>query len=95
MVEIRWTKAARKDLQSIFDYISGDSVFYAKREVAGIYQKALTLQFHIHLGRVVPEFERSNVRELIHKNYRIIYRIRSETRISIIRVHHRSKLLTN
>lgn len=33
MVQIRWLKEAKDDLKEIFDYISSDSVRYAKLQV--------------------------------------------------------------
>lgn len=93
MAEVIWTKPATKDLQSNYNFIRLDSVLYANREIAEIYLKAMSLQQQIRLGRVVPEYENEKIRELIKDNYRIIYRIRSEEKVSIIRIHHRAKLL--
>ena len=45
------------------------------------------------LGRVVPEAQDENIRELVHKNYRIIYRIAGE-RIEILTIVHGSRDLT-
>jgi len=38
-------------------------------------------------GRVVPEVKRPNIREIIFKNYRVIYRI-ERSRLSILTVRH-------
>ena len=38
-------------------------------------------------GREVPEFQESNVREIVHRGYRIFYRIRAK-RCEIISVRH-------
>jgi toxin ParE1/3/4 len=43
-------------------------------------------------GRVVPDFDTENVRELIEGNYRIIYEIKPD-HIGIIRIHHAARLL--
>ena len=43
-------------------------------------------------GRVVPEFERSDIRELIVQSYRIVYRVRGED-VEILTVHHGARLL--
>lgn len=47
------------------------------------------------IGRVVPEFENDNLRELIESGYRIIYRIEIGDVIQIVRLQHGSRLLTN
>jgi plasmid stabilization system protein ParE len=44
------------------------------------------------LGREVPEVKRSDIRELIEGNYRIIYRTESN-RISILTIRHTKQLL--
>jgi toxin ParE1/3/4 len=43
-------------------------------------------------GREVPEFQRPDVRELIYKQYRIIYRV-SKTSVDILTVRHSLQLL--
>jgi len=45
------------------------------------------------LGRVVPEVQDENIRELMHQHYRIIYRIAGE-RIEILTIVHGSRDLT-
>ena len=88
MVRINWTLQAKDDLKNIADYISKDSVVYAKRQVINIRKRTEILKTHIHIGKIVPEIEDSNIRELIEGNYRIIYKIISKNRIDILTVHH-------
>jgi len=41
------------------------------------------------LGRMVPEFQKPNLREIICRSYRVIYRLQPENkRIQIIRFWH-------
>ena len=44
-----------------------------------------------HLGRVVPEAQDPELRELIEGNYRIVYRIVSQDLVSVIRIVHAKK----
>ena len=44
------------------------------------------------IGRVVPELDEPNIRELILRNYRIIYRILGE-KIQIVRLFHGSRIM--
>jgi plasmid stabilization system protein ParE len=44
-------------------------------------------------GRVVPEIEQDNIREIILNRYRIVYRL-SENEVKILTVFHSSKLLS-
>ena len=88
MVEIRWLKEARDDLQDIYDYISHDSDRYAERQVDKIFNRTGVLKTHIRVGRIVEEVNKSDVREIIEGNYRIIYRIINDQRVDILMVHH-------
>lgn len=45
-----------------------------------------------NMGRIVPELPESNIRELIHKNYRIVYR-HSDQEIQILTVFEDHRLL--
>jgi plasmid stabilization system protein ParE len=44
-------------------------------------------------GRIVPEIEDENIRELIYRNYRIVYRVVSKESIRILTVFHSTKNL--
>lgn len=52
------------------------------------------LRDHPQAGRMVPELNRSEIRELIRGSYRIVYRIRGEA-IEILTVFRASRLLAN
>ena len=43
------------------------------------------------LGRIVPELELENIRELIEGNYRIIYRKSEKQIIEILTIHHSAR----
>ena len=93
MVKIVWTEMAVNDLKEIFDYISEDSNHYANKTVNMIYQKAQIISVNLYAGRVVPEFSEPLLRELIFSNYRIVYRIKNEVQVDILRVYHSARLL--
>ncbi|MGM0581287.1 MAG: type II toxin-antitoxin system RelE/ParE family toxin [Bacteroidota bacterium] len=88
MVEIKWLKEAKDDLNEIYDYISKDSKKYATRQVEKIFDRSLILKDHIYSGKIVEEINNPDVREIIEGNYRIIYRIKSKSEIDILMVHH-------
>jgi len=91
VVQINWTKQARDDLRSIADYISIDSVTYAKLQVIKIRSKTQLLKSHGRAGRLVSEIEHEDIRELIEGNYRIIYKTISSTRVDILAIHHSAR----
>ena len=93
MVKIVWTDLSVSELKDIYDYISIDSRRYAKNQVERIKSKTLILKTMPEIGRIVPELESSEIRELIEGNYRIVYRIKTRDYIEIITVHHTSRNL--
>lgn len=84
MAKIRWTLKAVKNLNSIYDYISQDSKLYAARFVTTLVSKIHRLTTSPLSGRIVPEFQNENLRELIFQNYRIVYRYFKDTEIAEI-----------
>lgn len=80
---------AAQDLQEIVRYISFDNPIRAEsfgRELIG---KTRLLASFPEMGRVVPEVNDPSVREIIHKTYRIVYRVRQqEHRIEVSRFWH-------
>ena len=91
MVEIKWTVQAADDLESIVNFISSDSVHYAKLLALDIIEAIERLALFPESGRVVPELEQKTIREILFGDYRIIYRIRKKV-IEIITVYHGSRL---
>ena len=87
MVKVLWTELARDDLKSIFDYISQDSEFYARRFADKLFLRVEALQDFPRMGRVVPEFENPSIRELVEGNYRVVYRV-FDDRVEVIRIRH-------
>jgi addiction module RelE/StbE family toxin len=78
MVKIIWTSKSFNDLESIFEYIAKDSKKYASIQVRMIKDRTKQIKLNPLSGRVVPEFNDVNLRELIEGNYRIAYLIKSE-----------------
>lgn len=94
MVQIIWTETALNDINSITEYVSLDSVFYAKQFVQKIFAAVNKLEKFPEIEKIVPELSTYSYREVLFKNYRIIYRIDSNT-VYIVSVHHSSRLLSN
>ena len=91
MAKIVWTDLSVSDMKEIFDYISKDSKRYAENQVKRIKAQTSILKTRPLTGRIVPELEIKEIRELIKGNYRIIYRIISNELIEILTVHHSSR----
>ena len=93
MVKIKWTKIALNDLQEIYDYIAKNSIKYADITSSKIYNEVQKLIPNPKIGRIVPELDIENIRELIFGNYRIIYRINDILNVEILRIYHAARLL--
>lgn len=93
MVEIKFADSAWEDLDSITDYIALDSVRYAEEFSNRILDHIEKLGIYPNLGRMVPEFQNEDLRELIQGKYRIVYRIYSDQLVIVLRIIHGSKLL--
>lgn len=91
-VKIRWSLNSFNDLEKIAEYISQDSPYYAPIFVKKIIGSVDRLSEFPNSGRVVPEFNNPQTREIIFHNYRIIYRLR-EDYIEISDVLHSARLL--
>jgi len=92
-VRVVWTKAADNNLQTIYDYIAQTSADYARRMIQKITAHSGQIAAFPLSGRIVPEFEFGQLREVFERPYRIIYRIRPD-RVDIITVVHMSRDLT-
>jgi len=94
MVRINWTKQARDDLKGIADFIALDSLKYAKLQIVRIKSRTQILKKQVRIGKITPEINNPDIRELIEGNYRIVYKIESEKLISILTIHHSARDLT-
>ncbi len=92
MAQVTWTKKSLKDLKAINDYIARDSTFYAERFMNKLIRRVDQLILFPESGRIVPEKNSSNVRELIEGNYRIFYSIEVDE-ITILRIHNSAKVV--
>lgn len=93
MVEIRWTDQSLIDIENIAEFISKDSKRYASVQVERFFEETEILKTFPQSGRIVPEINNKDIREIILGNYRIIYRIFSVSKIDIITIHHSSRLI--
>jgi toxin ParE1/3/4 len=94
MAQVRWSLTAASDLQDIENFIARDSVLHAISFVDRIVAAADTLSDSPHLGRVVPEFNRPDLRELIFGSYRIVYLLKDDG-VTILRAVHGARDLAD
>ena len=91
-MKVYWTQNAIKHLTNIYEYIALNSPTYARRMVDRITQRSEQISTLPFSGRIVPEYETEDIRELIEKPYRIIYRLKQD-QIDVLAVIHGAQLL--
>ncbi|MGB0886427.1 MAG: type II toxin-antitoxin system RelE/ParE family toxin [Chitinophagales bacterium] len=79
---------AKNDLKDIYDYISLDSVRFAKLQISKIQKRTEILKTFPNSGKVVPEINDLTVKEITEHNYRIIYKIINKNQVDILLIHH-------
>jgi toxin ParE1/3/4 len=92
MATIKWTRGSTEDLRQIKQYIGHDAPdtaeLFVKRLIASTHRLA---SFPLS-GSVIKGFLRFEAREILHGNYRVIYRVDGD-RVLILSVFHASRIL--
>jgi plasmid stabilization system protein ParE len=80
---------ALSDLERIVAYIALENVAAGERRGNQLLEAALSLTAFPERGRVVPEFRHPELREIVFRSYRIIYRVsRGDNSVEIVRFWH-------
>ena len=72
---IRWTEAAVADLEAISEYIALDSPAMVVAWIERLEKRALAAAEAPLAGRIVPELGREDIREVLLRSHRIVYRV--------------------
>jgi addiction module RelE/StbE family toxin len=75
-MHIVWSPQSLRDLDAIHEYIAKDSERYADLTVSRIFAAVERLLHFPHSGRIVPERDQPEIREIIVGRFRVVYRIR-------------------
>jgi addiction module RelE/StbE family toxin len=88
---VLWTEQAESDLAAIHAFISQDSTHYASVTVRQLIAAVDRLAAFPESGRVVPEFNDPQVREIVRRAYRIVYRVVADDLVHVLTIHHGSR----
>lgn len=91
-MKLLWTQEALLRLQEIEEYISRENPIVAMEFVDKLISVAETIIDYPEKGRIVSELSLENIRELIHKNYRIVYLVKKNS-VDILTVFEGHQLL--
>ena len=76
MTSVKWSPESIRDVESIRTFIAQDSPAYAELVARRIIAAVDRLQIFPESGRIVPERQNPEIREIIMAPYRIVYRHR-------------------
>lgn len=76
MAEIYWTSLAKRHLQEIDAYIAEGTPFYSIIFIDKLIASAEKIGQFPEIGRIVPEFDMADIREIFFHKYRIVYQVK-------------------
>jgi toxin ParE1/3/4 len=82
-----WTESARAALDDVITHIAQDSRDAALRVLVAALDTASSLDLFSERGRIVPELNQPDLRELFVFDYRLLYRVRPEEVIVVAYLH--------
>lgn len=87
--QITLAPKAVEDLRGIIEFIALDNPAKAAEFGQTLIQKTRILNEHPEMGRTVPEFQDKLIREVVYRQYRIVYRLdHAQQRVEIARFWH-------
>ena len=90
--KLNWSQAARDDLHDIVTFIRRDNPNRAMSFGYELISEADRLKDFPELGRVVPEYRNEDIREIVFRPYRIVYRVNHTKKLcEIARIWHSAR----
>ena len=91
-MKIVWQPLALERVNEIIDLIARERPLAAEKWAVGLFELVERLEQSPRRGRVVPEVGREQIRELLYRNHRVIYRMDSDA-VSVLTVRYARRLL--
>lgn len=83
-MKLIWSRRATRDLEQIGMFISLEAPERARAFVQSLIERGKQAALFPNAGRMVPEYQDENLRELIEGNYRIVYEVSSSKRTVVV-----------
>ncbi len=93
-MEIILTDRVLTRVEECTDYIALDHIPTALKWAEGVFDHCRKLSDQPKSGRIVPEFSRPEIRELVHGNYRLVYELKIN-QIDILTIWHTRQRLSD
>lgn len=91
-MRVYWTPEARARLREIHTYIARESPMVAREVTARLLRRSEQLAFPPLLGRSLPEYPHGDLREVLERPFRIIYRVKADEIQIVTLKHYRQNL---
>ena len=91
-MKVVWSETSISQIRIYAKIIEGDKPKAAAKWINEIFSKEGDIAEFPLLGRVVPEYQKTSIREIIHGNFRIIYKIQ-DAEILVATVQNSKRLL--
>ena len=91
-MKVIWSKESLNRLIEIEEFIAEDNPLKAIEFTDFLVSKSFIIEENPKMGRMVPEFSDPDIRELIIKGYRLVYRI-GKNRIDVVTVFEGHRLI--
>jgi addiction module RelE/StbE family toxin len=92
--KIAWTRRATDDLYAVYESLSAFSDTRAEAVTEEIINRVFLLENFPRLGRVVPELNIETIRELVVRQYRVVYAFTEQGVVEVLAVRHSSRPLS-
>ena len=87
MPKVIWTEKCLQRIEEICEYIELDSVSSSNKFAIEIFSKEELIRRNPRIGKIVPDYEIEEYRQIIVGNYRLVYQF-DEISIQMITVRH-------
>jgi plasmid stabilization system protein ParE len=88
-VRVVWTLTALGHLESIHQFVARTSPAYAALLLDRILERGAQIGAFPHSGRVVPERQREDIREVFEPPYRLMYQVTADAVYVLAVIHGR------
>jgi len=91
-VRVSWSPLADEQVDEVVAYIAADDQAAALTWLEHLLERVASLARFPDSGRIVPELQRDDLRELIVGSYRVIYRRKADA-VEIAAIRHGARRL--
>ena len=89
-MRVTWSPLADRQVDDAVEYIARDDPIAALKWLEHLLVRVKALSRFPDSGRMVPETQREDIREILVRPYRVMYR-RRDDRVEIVAIRHESR----